>query len=128
MGRWQVNCYLFNAVGISRKSKIRYNGQEYSSPNQLPDDVRAAYERAMAGGAVKKKVIFNGQEFPSEEAMPDDIRKLCDDVMSVIENNGEVTIPNGGTREPLLSKRELAVVGLFGLGLAALIVARFVLG
>jgi hypothetical protein len=115
-------------VGISLKNKIRYNGQEYSSLNQLPADVRAAYERAMAGGAVKKKIVFDGQEFPNEEAMPVDVRKLCDDVMSVIENNGEVTLPNGGKSEPLLTKRELAVVGLFGLGLTALIVARLVLG
>src|SRR6202035_3774928 len=111
-----VNCFLFSAVGITLKSKIRYNGQEYSSPSELPAEVRAAYERAMADGAVSKKVVFNGQEFPSEEAMPQDVRNLCDDVMSVIESNGEVTIPNGGRSEPLLTKRELIVVGLFGAG------------
>jgi hypothetical protein len=123
-----VNCFLFSAVSITLKSKIRYNGQEYSSANELPAEVRAAYEQAMADGAVKKKIVLNGQEFPSEEAMPPDVRKLCDDVMSVIENNGEVTIPNGGKAEPLLTKRELVVVGLFGAGLAALVVARFVIG
>jgi hypothetical protein len=123
-----VNCFLFSAVGITLKSKIHYNGQEYSSPSELPAELRAAYERAMADGAVRKKIVFDGQEFPNEEAMPQDVRKLCDDVMSVIESNGEVTIPNGGRSEPLLTKRELIVVGLFGAGLAILVVARLVIG
>ena len=123
-----MNCSLFGAVSITLKSKIRYNGQEYSSPKELPPEVRAAYEQAMAGGRVTKKIIFNGQEFPNEDAMPQDVRRLCDDVMSVIENNGEVTIPNGGKCEPLLTKRELAIVGLFSIGLTALVVARLVFG
>jgi hypothetical protein len=41
---------------------------------------------------VKKKFVFNGEQFASEEDKPADVRKLCDDVMGVVENNGEVTI------------------------------------
>ena len=33
-------------------------------------------------------------------------RHLCDDVMSVIENNGEVTLPSGRPLEPLFTKRQ----------------------
>ena len=33
-------------------------------------------------------------------------RQLCDDVMSVIENNGEVTLPSGRPAEPLFTKRQ----------------------
>jgi len=33
-------------------------------------------------------------------------RQLCDDVMSVIENNGEVTLPSGRPLEPLFTKRQ----------------------
>jgi hypothetical protein len=127
-GRWQMKCYDFRtAVSITLKTKIRYNGQEYSSPAELPPEVRLAYEKALHDGAVKKKFVFNGEQFASEEAMPADVRKLCDDVMGVIENNGEVTIPNGKS-EPLLTKREIAVVALFAGGIAALVVARLVLG
>ena len=60
--------------------------------------------------------------------MPADVRKLCDDVMGVIENNGEVTIPNGGKSEPLLTKREILIVALFAGGIAALVLARLVIG
>src|SRR5437667_12224269 len=97
------------AVSITLKSKIRYNGQEYSSPADLPPDVRAAYEKALHDGAVKKKFLFNGEQFANEEAMPADVRKLCDDVMVVIENYGEVRIRNGKS-EQLWTKRVIVSV------------------
>ena len=121
-------------MSVTIKSKIRYNGQEYSSPAELPPEVRAAYEKAVRGrpagfaGAIKKKFVINGEEFANEESMPADVRKLYDDVMGVIENNGEVTIPNGGKDEPLLTKKEIAIVALFAGGIIALVVARFVIG
>ena len=93
-------CHFRQAVSITLKAKIRYNEQEYASPADLPPQVRVAYEKALHDGAVKKKFVFNGEQFASEEAMPADVRKLCDDVLGVIENNGEVTIPNGKS-EPL---------------------------
>ena len=52
----------------------------------------------MANEQVKTSVktkIWNGQA-----------RQLCDDVMSVIENNGEVTLPSGRPLEPLFTKRQ----------------------
>jgi hypothetical protein len=123
-----MKCYDSRpAVSITLKSKIRYNGQEYSSSAELPPEVRVAYEQALHSGAVKKKFVFNGEQFANEDAMPADVRKLCDDVMGVIENNGEVTIPNGKT-EPLLSKREITVVALFAGGIVALVLARLAMG
>ena len=114
-------------MSIRLKTKIRYNGQEYSSPAELPPEVRLAYEKALHDGAVKKKFMFNGKQFASEQDMPPDVRKLCDDVMSVIENNGEVTIPHR-IAEPLLTKREIVVVGLFAGGIVTLVLARLLLG
>jgi hypothetical protein len=122
------------AVSITLKSKIRYNGQEYSSLAELPPEVRAAYEKAVRGrtagydGAVKKRFLFNGKTFANEEAMPADIRKLCDDVIGVIENNGEVTLPISERSEPLLTKREIVVVAVFAGGVVVLILARLAMG
>ena len=78
-----MNCCDFRlAVSITLKTKIRYNGQEYSSPAELPPDVRVAYEEALHDG-VKKKFVFNGEQFASEEAMPADLRKLLPSVWLV---------------------------------------------
>lgn len=112
-------------MSITLKRKIRYNGKEYSSPTELPPEVRTAYEKALR--EVATKFVFNGEEFANEEAMPADVRKLSEDLMSVIENNGEVTIPNGKS-EPLLTRREIVVVALFAGGIVALVVARLVIG
>jgi len=130
-----VNCYHFcSEVSITLKTKIRYNGKEYSSPAELPPEVRAAYENALHGKAagfngavVKKRFFINGQSFSNEEEMPADVRKLCDDVMGVIENNGEVTLPENKS-EPLLSKREIGIVALFAGGIIALVAARIIAG
>jgi hypothetical protein len=127
-GRWQVKCYDFRpAVSIALKTKIRYNGREYSSPADLPPDVRLAYEKALREVPLKTNFVINGEQFANESLMSADVRKLYEDVMGVIENNGEVTIPNGKS-EPLLTKREIALVAVLTGGIAALVWARLALG
>jgi len=112
-------------VSVTLKSKIRFNGQEYSSPADLPPDVRQAYEKALhQGTVVSKRFVVNGQSFTSENQMPADIRKLCDDAMDVIENNGEVTIPNAENRDQLLTKKEWGIAVAVGVGIAALVLTR----
>jgi hypothetical protein len=115
-------------VSITLKSKIRYNGKEYSSLSELPPEVRIAYKKALHEGVVTKKFVVNGVQFANEEGMPADVRKLCDDVMGVIESNGEVTIPNSRQTDPLLSKREIAIVVAFGVGILALVLVRIAQG
>jgi hypothetical protein len=115
-------------VSITLKSKIRYNGREYSSPAELPPEVRMAYKKALHDGSVKKKFIVNGEQFTDENGMSPDLRRLCDDVISVIENNGEVTIPNGQDSHRLLTKRELVIAIAVGVGIAALVLARIAHG
>jgi hypothetical protein len=113
---------------VSVKTKIRYNGQDYSRPADLPPDVRAAYQKALHDGAVKKRFVINGQQFASEENMPTDVRKLCDDAVDLIDNNGEVTIPTGEEVEPLITKKEMAIVALLAGGIIALVAARLIAG
>ena len=108
-------------MNITLKSKIRYNGQEYSGQNQLPPEVRAAYRKAMRGGGLSKKIVINGQELTDQN---EEARRLCDDVMSVIENNGEVTLPSCGKPNPLLTRRQILFVIIFALGIASLILLR----
>jgi hypothetical protein len=122
--RWQVNC-SYDHQSVNIKTKIRYKDQEYSDPNQLPPEARAAYEKAMAGKApIKKKVVINGEEFSDEPGMPDDARRLYADIMSVVQNNGHVTLPGVSFSEGLLTKRQVcAIVSVLGaLGMVALLI------
>jgi hypothetical protein len=99
---------------ITVKTKIKINGQEYASVDDMPADVRRIYERAMAtiesrgqrgatnlpdaaaGVQVRSTIMFNGQEYPSADAMPADVRTLYDRVMATLaaessaESSGEV--------------------------------------
>ncbi|MEY2480507.1 MAG: hypothetical protein QOI04_1434 [Verrucomicrobiota bacterium] len=75
---------------INVKTKIRYNGREYSSPDELPPEVRASYQKA---AAAKGKIVINGQEFASEKDMPENMRNFYEDVINLVQNNGEVTLP-----------------------------------
>jgi hypothetical protein len=112
-------------VSITLKTKIRYNGQEYSSPADLPPDIRQAYEKALHDGSVvTRKFVINGETFTGEDGMPADVRKLCDDALQVIENNGEVTIPNRENPDQLLTKKELGIAIAVGAGIAALVLTR----
>ena len=94
-------------VKITLKSKIRYNGQEYSDPNQLPPEVRAAYEKAMSDGALRKKFVINGQEVTDQNEAA---RRLCDDVMNIIEHSGTTASSSSPRAEPLMTKRQLQIV------------------
>ena len=103
-------------ANISVKTKIRVNGQDYANVDDMPPEVRQAYERALAtmagdthGGlldmlgkglranaqaASNAKVIFNGQEYPSVEQMPANVRHLYQAVIATIEN-GETSKETG---------------------------------
>jgi hypothetical protein len=97
---------LSEAMNVNIKTKIQYKGQEYSDPGQLPPEVRSAFDKATASGAVTK-IMVNGQELASQDQ---NVRKLCDDVMSVIENNGEVTLPSVRSSDPLITKHQILLV------------------
>ena len=59
--------------------KITVNGKEYHSLDELPPDVRALYDQAMASGkkdVAVKRIAFtvNGREIASTGGMPADVR------------------------------------------------------
>jgi hypothetical protein len=71
-------------VKITVKKRIVVNGVEYGSPEEMPPDLRAAWERAAAGQGVhvSGKVTFNGRTYDAPEAMPPEVRKLCEDALA----------------------------------------------
>ena len=113
-------------MNIRIKSRIRYNGQEYSSPRELPAEVRAAYNQALRNPAAvtTRKIIINGEEFAGETDMPAGQKRLYDDVLALIQDNGAVTLPDAGEAEPWLTAGQTKLVVLLAglLVLAALVI------
>ena len=105
-------------TNISVKTKIRVNGQDYASVDDMPPDIRQAYTRALGTMAGTKhgglldtfgkgiradaqmvsnaKVIFNGQEYGSVEQMPANVRRLYQAVIAAVETGGTPIAPETG--------------------------------
>ena len=84
------------SIKISFKSRIVVNGHEYGSPEELPESLREAYQKARAttSSAGGSKIVFNGQEYDSVESMPDDARRLYELAMEAVKK-GEVVHETG---------------------------------
>ena len=113
-------------VNVRIKSRIRYNGQEYSSPRELPAEVRAAYNQAMRNPAAvtTHRIVINGHEFAGEADMPAGQKKLYDDVLALIQDNGAVTLPPTAEAESWLTAGQTKLIVLLAglLVLAALVI------
>jgi len=70
-------------VGARLKSNIRFNGREFANADEMPVDIRAAYDRAVddmapphAGARfaakLNAKIIVNRDEFNNAGEMSDD--------------------------------------------------------
>ncbi len=83
-------------VKVTFKTRFKVNGKEYGSLEELPADIRAAYEKALAakGGlpaaataAGSAKITFNGSEYASADEMPPDERRMYESVMAAVESH-----------------------------------------
>ena len=79
---------------INVNKTIVVNGQKYASPEEMPEELRRAYQAAMGSGGlghltaasgVKTRISFNGKEFASVDTMPPDLRKLYDLAMAAAD-------------------------------------------
>ena len=82
-------------VNFDIKRKFIVNGKEYAALEEMPPELREAYERALRSGAgvsiekpqvsVESKIVFNGQEYRSPDAMPEEVRRVYQSVMKSVE-------------------------------------------
>jgi len=78
---------------INVKTKIKFNGQEYNSVEDMPTEARQTYERALAAfksdpaaqSRSTTKIVFNGREYGSVADMPADVRQLYEQVMGAVD-------------------------------------------
>lgn len=79
-------------VNVNVKRKYKINGKEYNSIEEMPPDIRAAFEKALASQSGKSdissqhtKIIFNGIEYENIEEMPQDVSELYEKVLKAAE-------------------------------------------
>jgi hypothetical protein len=84
-------------MGVTLKVKRKFvvNGKEYSSVEEMPPELRDAFEKAVNSGSgvriqnpgagMKTKIVFDGKEYDSLDAMPGDIRRVYQSVMKAAE-------------------------------------------
>jgi hypothetical protein len=115
-------------VNARSKTNIRFNGREYANADEMPSDVRAAYDRAvdelgeLHSGArlaakLKAKIIVNGNEFNHPGEMSVDDRHLYHEALEALfppdiaisaagagETNGAKRLPIMGAVKKRLSQ------------------------
>ena len=101
------------------KTNIRFNGREYANADEMPSDVRAAYDRAvdelglLHSGArlaakLNAKIIVNGSEFNNAGEMSVDDRHSYHEALEALFppdiaiSTGEADVINGKERLPLM--------------------------
>ena len=82
-------------VNVNVKRKFKINEKEYNFIEEMPPDIRSAFEKAMASQAgsdhqanpatMQTKIIFNGTEYQRIDAMPQDVRQLYEKVLKAAE-------------------------------------------
>ena len=101
------------------KTNIRFNGREYANADEMPVDVRAAYDRAvdemppLHSGArlaakLNAKIILDGNEFSNAGEMSVDDRHLYHEALealfppNIAISAGEAGETNGAKRSPIM--------------------------
>ena len=103
------------------KTNIRFNGREYANADDMPPDVRAAYDRvvdetaelhsgARLAAKLNAKIIVNGNEFNNAGEMSVDDRHLYHEALEALfppdidisAVAGEAGETNGEKRSPIV--------------------------
>lgn len=78
------------SIAFKSKAKLVFNGREYGSMDEMPEDVRRLYQTAIAQAAKggpnvevfsQTELWFNGKKYNSADEMPEDVRCVYDEVV-----------------------------------------------
>ena len=82
-------------INMNVRRTFKVNGKEYNSIEEMPLDIREAFEKDIGLKAgpgnlthpvpTQTKIIFNGTEYSSIDAMPQDVRQLYERVLKSAE-------------------------------------------
>jgi hypothetical protein len=102
-------------VKVSVKGNIKrrfiVNGREYSSVEEMPENIRRAYGQALWNTghqgygnypeAPQTRIVFNGREYGSVDDMPDEVRRLFAAAMTTAEAQGKIELGVTTARQPV---------------------------
>jgi hypothetical protein len=87
-------------INVNVKRKFKVNGKEYNSIEEMPHDIREAFEKAIEskGGSgfqinpamMQTKITFNSKEYNSIDEMPQNVRQLYEEVLKEAAETGDV--------------------------------------
>ncbi len=114
-------------VSETFNSKIQFNGHDYASADEMPVDVRVAYERAihetpaLHSGArlaakLKAKIILNDTEFNHAGEMSVDDRHLYHEALEAVFPPGIVistAAAQSVTETRKVTQRKMLLIGFF---------------
>jgi len=64
-------------INVRVTRNIVVNGVEYESVEQMPQEIRATFERALAGGQrMTGPITINGVVYPDLDAVPEELRSV----------------------------------------------------
>jgi hypothetical protein len=131
---WKNSCgirrsglILVLSVSARDKTNIRFNGREYANADEMPVDVRAAYDRgvddmpplhsgARLAAKLKAKIIVNGTEFnhPGEMSV-DDRHSLHEALEALYQLGTSVSTAKGSSDEArgIDGNKESPIMGAF---------------
>lgn len=102
-------------ININIERKFEVKGKVYSSIEEMPPDIRAAFEKAMASQVGQEpkinfatgqtKIVFNNVEYENIDAMPQDTRRLYEKIMKAA-GSGAAT-PDGDLLKDVLGPEAL---------------------
>ena len=103
------------SVSARTKTNIRFNGREYANADEMPVDVRAAYDRAvddlppLHSGArlaakLNAKIIVNGNEFNNAGEMSVDDRHRYHEALEALFHP-DIAVATSKTREITRKKK-----------------------
>jgi len=113
-------------VKFNLKAKIRVNGKEYASVEEMPAKIREAYARAVGDTAVLRsgarlaaklnaRIIFNGVEYNSPNEMPATERRFYQDTLAALLPEPAVLSAN----DAAIARKKKLLVTLFLVGVLA---------
>lgn len=81
-------------IKVNVNWKFTVNGKEYGSREEMPEDIRQLYDKALAesrsGQSISSvvsntKIIFNGEEYESVDSMPAHVREMYDEIVAAAQ-------------------------------------------